>query len=140
MKPLFFVFIALPAIISARPSIDDVGDKNGQSFHDIRVTYSQLWKLVETLDERPCKTVLDIYSNGVICIDLIQCASTGLIAENDKFNRENTFKVGSEIMQYIPFMLRSYIKSLMIRNEMLNMEDCFFREVVAPNFTCSDNY
>ncbi|MBT8258289.1 MAG: endonuclease [Bacteroidia bacterium] len=71
--------------------IDDVNDGNGQPFHDISVTYGQLWDLYETSDDRPDGTVWDMYSNCVFNFVVDQDMGLGGNIECEFFNREHTF-------------------------------------------------
>ncbi|NNK87453.1 MAG: T9SS type A sorting domain-containing protein, partial [Flavobacteriaceae bacterium] len=80
------------ALKSALESIiDSVDDGNGQPFHDITLTYSQLWTLYETSDVRPDGFVWEMYSNCDFTFVTDQDTGTGGGSECDKFNREHTF-------------------------------------------------
>lgn len=71
--------------------IDNIDDSNGQSFHDITVTYGQLWILYETSDVRSDGKVWDVYSNCNFTFGTDQDTGSGGTTECDKFNREHTF-------------------------------------------------
>lgn len=71
--------------------IDEVNDGNGQPFHDISVTYSQLWTLYETSDVRPDGKVWEMYSDCDFTFVTDQDNGTGGQTECDLFNREHSF-------------------------------------------------
>ncbi len=71
--------------------IDDIDDSNGQPFHDISVTYGQLWALYETSDVRPDGKVWEMYSDCDFTFIVDQDDGTGGGTECDKFNREHSF-------------------------------------------------
>ena len=71
--------------------IDNVNDGNGQTFHDITVTYSNLWTLYQTSDVRTDGKVWDIYSNCNFTFVTDQDSGSGGTVECDKYNREHTF-------------------------------------------------
>ena len=120
--------------------IDNVNDNNGQSFHDINVTYSQLWNLFENSDVRDDGKVWDVYSNCDFVFGEVedggdQDNGSGGNSECDKFNREHTFPQswyddGSHPMKADAFhVLPSDKKVNSIRGNLA------FSEVDVPNYT-----
>ena len=113
MKQLYLLFILSIGLTNAQPPagyydpangltgyalksalesiIDEVNDGNGQPFHDVTVTYSQLWTLYETSDVRPDGFVWDMYSNCDFIFGTNQDDGTGGGSECQKYNREHTF-------------------------------------------------
>ena len=71
--------------------IDADDDSNGQPFHDITVTYSDLWTLYETSDVRGDGKVWEMYSDCDFTFVVDQDTGTGGSTECDKFNREHSF-------------------------------------------------
>ncbi|QTD37761.1 endonuclease [Polaribacter batillariae] len=71
--------------------IDHINDGNGQAFHDISVTYGDLWDLYETSDVRSDGKVWDIYSDCNFTFSTDQDRGSGGATECDKYNREHTF-------------------------------------------------
>lgn len=71
--------------------IDEINDGNGQPFHDISVTYGQLWTLYETSDVRPDGKVWEMYSDCDFVFGVDQDNGTGGTFECDLFNREHSF-------------------------------------------------
>ena len=71
--------------------IDDINDFNGQSFHDVTVTYSQLWTLYQTSDVRPDGKVWEVYSTCDFEFGTDQDNGFSVSGECERYNREHTF-------------------------------------------------